>query len=158
MGSIINTTNFTQDQYDSYLDSTRALVDLFIDEDELPNEMIDNLVYMHVYEDNLMSNYGSLVYPTPGVINPDVNVLRDILRYIIYGTAIQLLYKIPQVSRETEEGESMQYTEIDFDKTLDSLRSVFNAAAVKLGIVESEDTTSTNTDPLVRSTPSMIEW
>ena len=156
MGAVINTTNFTQDEYDGYLDATRSLVSLFIDADELPNNKIDSLVYMQLIEDRLIADHNDVVYESPGVIVTDVAKRNNMLRYIIYSTAIMLLYKVAQIIREQEEAEQVQYAEFSFDVVLEALEDELNLIAVVLDIMPAEAIVTE--DVLVLLTAERLDW
>ena len=155
MGAVINTTNFPN-EYDEYLDAVRSLVSLFIDAEELPNSKIDSIVFMQLVEDRLIADHNDLVYDSPGVLNTDTVVLKNVIRYIIYSTAIMLLYKVAQITREQEESEQVQFAELEFDVVLEALEDELNLIAVVLDIMPAESIVTE--DVLVLLTAERLDW
>ena len=124
MGRIILSSD---ENYQTYLDAIRNLVDPSADEEMIPNSLIDSIVYLHAVEDEVLDEVSDAA-------DPDHSKRQDILRYVMFGTAIPLLYKFPQILRSQEVQTSTQIQEIDFKEQLAFLREKQGDAGTKIGV------------------------
>ena len=124
MGTIIVSTD---PNYESYMDGIRHLVDPSVDADVIPNSLIDSIVYLEAVE-------AKLLVMLADAADASHEHRQDILRYVMFGTAIMLLYKFPQIIREDILQSSLQYQQIDFKANIAFLREEMNAIVPTLGI------------------------
>ena len=131
MGRIISSTILTTTVYENYLNSIRYLIDPSLTIEDLPNEVIDSLAYLEYVEDVLIKDLTGF---DPN--NPDAySGIDNVRKLIIYRTALELLYKFPQILQETELQESVRYAEIDFDMQEKNLLKRLNPIEEDLDII-----------------------
>jgi len=124
MGRIILSSD---DNYQTYMDGIRNLVDPSADEEMIPNTLIDSIVYLHAVEDELLDELSDAADPNHAKRN-------DILRYVMFGTAIGLLYKFPQILRSQEIQTTTVIQEVDFKEQLAFLREKQGDVGKKIGV------------------------
>lgn len=131
MGHLISSENTEHQQY---FDSIRLLVDPLLEEETLPNSFIDTIAYLQSVEDELID-----LLPT--VTDADFANIEDARKYIVFKTAIELMYKFRQVIQEAELQHITRYAEIDFKEPIDRLNRRVNRLETKLGIGASPSAT-----------------
>ena len=103
MGLIVQSTD------DDYAELIQAVRDkLGIDANDLPDSVIDSILYLEDAEDYFICALGEDFYK-----NADEIAKRRIKRYLVLKTAINVREDYPDIVRESEFGESVQYAEND---------------------------------------------
>ena len=91
-----------------YFQNVKAIRDLTwegMTEEIIPTSLIDSIAILHSVEDRLIEKI-------PDAINPNHKQRADILRYVIYGSAIELIYIYPQLISKSILGNREQYADI----------------------------------------------
>ena len=126
----------TQADYEQNINSIRNLTWEGIDEKILPTSMIDSLVILQAVEDELLSKL-------PDAINPNHPNRSNIVRYLIYGSVIEILYVYPQLLSKTVLGQREQYTDI-MEEKLDFLYRRISKIADALDIISDYENNKTH--------------
>ena len=135
MGTIILNSDAN---YNSYMDQTLSLVDLYIDAEDISYATIDSLVYLQAAEDELLEHI-------PDADDQSHADRNNILRFVMNSTARKIIVRHSQVTREQEVQEAVQTQPFDLDKVLETIDDELKRLADKLGIVI-EDTTGISFD------------
>ena len=142
MSQIISSSN-TEDE--KYFDSIRYLIDPQLEDDILSNTIIDSIAYLQYVEDEL-------IRLIPTVLDDDYSNLETAKKYIVYKTALELIYKFPQILQEAELQEIVRYAEIDFESIEKNLMKRVNPLEDILGIPK----TSTSVSVKAKTTRSRL--
>lgn len=124
MSQLIDSSN---DDHNSYFDSIRYLLDPSLTGDELSNSVIDSLAYLVAIEDELIE-----LIPT--VLDEDYEHTETARKYLVYSTALELLYKYDQIIQESDIQESTRYAERDRESEIARLKARLNKVSKILGI------------------------
>ena len=116
----------TQSDYTTNIQMIRNLTWEGMDEKVMPTSLIDSIAILGSVEDKLLEQI-------PDAINENHPRRKDILRYLFYASAIELLYVYPQLVSKSILGNREQYANIMQEK-LEFLHNKLRQIAKDLGV------------------------
>lgn len=105
--------------HNKYFHSMRLRASL--DADDISNDDIDTIAYLQSAEDALSKLKPDLLNDD-GSIKQDHNKLESARRWLVFQTAIELLYDYPQIIRQSNAGNADIFSEIDIEKKVGKLK------------------------------------